>query len=96
VSGVVRAPAIVNAAAAIHIQSPAFHCGRTKQATSERHAMPIGWGSHPATLITPIAVKKTAMFVRTTVDVATRLDIQFHLGYDSIQICNDTKTLTIR
>ena len=35
------------------------------------------------------------MFIRTMVDVATRLTIQLHLGCDSIQICNDTETLTM-
>jgi hypothetical protein len=58
---------VVRAAAAIHIQIPAFHWGRTKHAMNERQAIPIGSGRRPATLMTAIDVKTTTAFVRTIV-----------------------------
>jgi hypothetical protein len=58
---------VVSAAAAIHIQIPAFHWGWTKHAMNERQAIPIGSGRKPATLMTAIDVKTTATLVKTTV-----------------------------
>jgi hypothetical protein len=45
--------------------------------------------------MTPIAVNKTEIFVRTMVDVGVWLGIRKHLGYDAIQFCNDASLLMV-